>query len=133
MNTPDPSRVDPSITRRSALATGAALSLLSVLPLASQAAPQTAFALSDWATLSGRLTNAAGQPVRSATIRFGAFGARTDGDGRFFVDARIPADGPLSFDVTDRDGAHLGHLQADPQRLRSGDRVSASLSLALAG
>jgi hypothetical protein len=121
------------LTRRSALACGAALSLLSVLPRAAQADPNTAAASGVWTTLSGRLTNAQGQPVRAASLQFGPFNACTDADGRFFLNAELAADQPLSVQVTDRDRAWVERLRANPQWLRHGSQLSANLSLTLAG
>lgn len=121
------------LTRRSALAGGAALSLLSVLPLATHAAPNTGAASVVRAALSGRLTNAEGQPVRAASLTFGPFSARTDADGRFFLNAEVLADRPLSVQVAGQDGIRLARLRANPHWLRNDGQVSATMALTLAG
>jgi hypothetical protein len=83
-----------AVSRRSVLVSGLALSVLSVPALAALQAD------AQHSVLSGRLTDAQGQPLRQAQVMVGAVATRTDGDGRFFMHVMLPAVAAVPLQIT---------------------------------
>jgi hypothetical protein len=116
-----------AVSRRSVLVSGLVVSLLGA---SAGAAPLSQASES---VLSGRLTDGRSFPLRHAELTVEGVTTRTDGDGRFFVRAVLPAQGYLSLQVV-RSGEVSGvTVSALPDRTRSEDRDTSSLSLVMAG
>ena len=126
---PMPRQFPRLIRRRSALAAGAVATLAPLLPSAALAEPANPMQRT---ALCGRVLGAGGHPVRGAAVIVGPARTRTDGDGRFFTEVEMPADGPLALQVLPEGGARTLRLLADVERCHTGDRRCASVALSLA-
>jgi hypothetical protein len=82
-----------AVSRRSVLVSGVAASVLATPLVAVAGSPS-----STW-VLSGRLTDRHGQPMRQAQVTVSGTAARTDGDGRFFMQTTLPAQTKVALQV----------------------------------
>lgn len=115
------------VSRRSVLVSGLAVSLLTV--------PVAANTLSEAKTcvLSGRLTDALGQPLRQAQVGVTGAVTRTDGDGRFFMHAVLPTQATLALQILLQGESQAVEVLADVERSGLSERQDASVSLTMAG
>jgi hypothetical protein len=114
-----------ALSRRTVLVSGLALGLMAAPALSGTHNPSTL------GVLSGRLTHTSGQPLRHALVVVGAATTRTDGDGRFFLQARIPHKGNLAMLVRPSGQSQEFELEANIERSFLTTRLEANMALAL--
>jgi hypothetical protein len=119
--------ISAAVSRRSVLVSGLAVSLLGV---SAEALPLTQMHES---VLSGRLTDAQQAPLRHAEVSVAGMTTRTDGDGRFFVRAHLPAQGHISLHIVRAGETSAVMVSGLPDRLRGEGRETSSLALVMAG
>ena len=116
-----------AVSRRSVLVSGLVVSLMGV---SAGAAPLRQARES---MLSGRVTDESGFPLRHAQVTVAGVMTHTDGDGRFCVHAVLPTRGPLSLQIIRSREVSAIRVVGQPDRTRSEDRDSSSVSLVMAG
>ena len=114
-----------AVSRRAVLVSGVAVSLAAV------SAPVSARNLLQPSDLSGRLTDEQGRPLRNARIGVAGVSAKTDGDGRFFVQALTPASGHITLQIALPGNAQPIDVSILPDRTRSEDQHNTSIAWAL--
>jgi len=115
-----------AVSRRSVLVSGLAVSLMGV---SAGAAP---LRLARESMLSGRVTDESGFPLRHAQVAVAGVMTLTDGDGRFCVHAVLPTRGPLYLQIVRSGEVSAIWVVGQPDRTRSEDRDSSSVSLVMA-
>ena len=116
-----------AVSRRSVLVSGLAVSLLAA-PVAATTLPEAKTCV-----LSGRLTDAQGQPLRQAQVAVAGAVTRTDGDGRFFMHAVLPTQATLALQILLHGESQAIEVLAAVERSAVSERQDASVSLTMVG
>jgi hypothetical protein len=113
------------VSRRSVLLGGMAVSLVGV------SVEAMGGNLAQESVLSGRLTHASGSPERNALVSVSGIETRTDADGRFFMQAALPMQGPIALSILRLGEPSRLTMSVAAQRTRDQNRTVASVSLRL--